>query len=341
MQIPPRLSLAKTPTPIHRLKQTSLELDKDVYIWRDDLTGYNESGNKVRKLEFLLADAVASGCDWIVTCGGPQSNHTRATVALARQLGLGVTVVILPRPGFDRGKPATGNLLLNQIFDADLVWLDFDDFQNKGSRYDPFLEKEVERLRAEFKNPYVIPLGGSNALGCFGYRIAMKEMLSTWKKLQLGSTTPDSIFCAMGSGGTMLGLQLGLQDHQLDSCKLFGINVTGTPEVGAEYISRLSREITESGEKLTHKNTFLIDGYVGEGYSVATNADLEYYVQIGRNEGILLDPCYTGKAFKGMIAEVKKDPIRFGRKILFLHSGGGFANFAYAEQYQEVLGTNA
>lgn len=341
MQIPPRLSLAKTPTPIHRLKNTSLELGKDVYVWRDDLTGYNESGNKVRKLEFLLADALANGCDWIVTCGGPQSNHTRATAVLARQLGLGVTIVILPRADFDRGKPATGNLLLNQIFDADLVWLDQEDYRNKGSSYAPFLEKEAARLRAEFKNPYVIPLGGSNALGCFGYRTATKEMLGTWKKLQLGTTAPDSIFCAMGSGGTLLGLQLGLQDHQLDSCKLFGINVTGTPEVGAEYISKLSTAIGEAGEKLTHKNTYLIDGYLGGGYGLASDADLEHYIHIARTEGVLLDPCYTGKAFQGMMAEVKKDPVRFGKKILFLHSGGGFANFAYAEQFQKVLGAKA
>ena len=129
MKIPPRLSLARLPTPIHRLKNTSAELKKDVFIWRDDLTGFNDSGNKVRKLEFLLAEAIAQGCDSVVTCGGPHSNHTRATAVLARQLGLHISVLILPRADYRLDSLANGNLLLNQIFGACITWIDREEFK--------------------------------------------------------------------------------------------------------------------------------------------------------------------------------------------------------------------
>jgi D-cysteine desulfhydrase len=336
MKLPNRLSLARLPTPIQKLKHTSLELKKDVYIWRDDLTGFIDSGNKLRKLEFFMADATSQGCDWIITCGGPQSNHTRATSAVARSLGLGVSVLILPKMGFDRAAPANANLLLNQIFDAKISWIDTEEFHRLGGTYDPFFAKEVEELKRAGKKPYVIPLGGSNMLGCYGYINGVQEMLTAWKNAVPHSPAPDDLFCALGSGGTFVGLKLGLQDQNLQT-KLHGINVIGPVEVAQKYVSVLSEASKRAGLELKSENMQFIDGYVGAGYAVASDADLRFYQTFAHREGIVLDPCYTGKAIQGMISEIKKNPSAFGEKILFLHSGGAFGNFAYAEQYQRVF----
>ena len=226
MNTPKRLKLAQLPTPIQYLKKTSARVGKEIYVWRDDLTGFLESGNKVRKLEFLLADAVTQGCDWIVTCGGSQSNHTRATSVLARRLGLGTSIMISPpKVPFDPTHDATGNLLLNQIFGAELTWSDPDEYKKAGSLYLPFLEQEMEKQKSLGKKPYSIPTGGSSPIGCLGYRAAVPEMLNEFKKIAGASASPDSLFCALGSGGTYVGLQLGLLDVGLNLTQLRAINL--------------------------------------------------------------------------------------------------------------------
>jgi D-cysteine desulfhydrase len=336
MKTPSRLQLARLPTPIHALKNTSLELNKEVYVWRDDLTGFIDSGNKLRKLEFLVADALAKGCDHLITCGGPQSNHARATAAVARSLGLGVSLLLLPRAGFNKDAAASGNLLLDQIFDARITWMTQEAFQAAGSTYEPFLEREMENLKSEGKKPYCIPLGGSSPLGCFGYIAGVQEMLQTWSKTVSGSSAPDTVFCAMGSGGTYTGLSMGLALENT-STRLVGINVIGPMETANRYVSNLSNAALQAGMNADLKNAQIIDGYVGGGYSVASDDDLRFYRKTASLEGVVLDPCYTGKAFQGMLAEVKKKPSVFGKKILFLHSGGTFGNFAYADQYQRAL----
>ena len=287
-----------------------------------------------------MADALQQGCDWIITCGGPQSNHTRATAVMARQLGLDVSIVTMTRPGFDASKAATGNLLLNEIFASKIIWVSFENFQKKGSSYDFFLNEELERLRSLGKKPYVIPLGGSNVIGCLGYLNAVEEMSQTWKK-SVSSTPPDSLFCALGSAGTYVGLQLGLHTYGLNQTQLYGVNVLGAKETAEAYVSRLQENAAQHFNfSFSSSNASQIDGYAGEGYALATDSDLEFYIRLAREDGILLDPCYTGKAFQGMISEIKKDPKRFGERILFLHSGGGFGSFAYAEQFQSVMKKN-
>ena len=336
MQKPNRLPLAQLPTPIQFLQKTSAKIGKKIHVWRDDLTGFLESGNKVRKLEFLLADALNQGCDWIVTCGGPQSNHTRATSVLARRFGLGVSVLISPpKPGFDPNQPATGNLLLNRIFGSQLLWIDAEEYEKSGRRYDPFLEREMERQRALGRKPYAIPSGGSSTMGCWGYRSAISEMLETWRKNSVNPSAPDSIFCAFGSGGTYVGLQLGLEDHGLRNTQLRAINVLDTASAAEKYLSPLTESASRyfsidlSSREIRARHQ-LLEGYAGAGYSLASDKDLELYTRLARDEGILLDPCYTGKAFQGMLAELEKDPSQYGENILFLHSGGGFGTFAYS-----------
>ncbi len=330
-----RLHLARLPTPIQKLKTVSKHSGKEIFIWRDDLNGFMESGNKLRKLEFLMADAKAKGCDWVITCGGPQSNHTRATAIVARQLGLEISVLTLPKPGYDHNKAPTGNLLINQIYDSKIIWLDYEEYQKNDASYDVFLTREAERLRSLGKKPYIIPLGGSNPIGCLGYKSAVTEMLMSWKSAS-GTQAPESLFCALGSGGTFVGLQWGIQEQKL-STKLYGINVIGPIQTAQKYVNSLHHSLSKEGVIINTDSSHLIDGYVGAGYSIASDEDLKFYIKLAREDGVMLDPCYTGKAFQGMLSEISKNPDAFGKQILFLHSGGIFGNFAYAEQFQNVM----
>lgn len=329
MPMPPRLSLAHLPTPIHLLPRISAELGLEVYVWRDDLTGFVESGNKVRKLEFLLADALAQGATRIITAGAVQSNHTRATAWCARRLGLQVTIVVRePRHGHEAG-PATGNLLLNQIAGADLRFIPAADYQKAGSA--ALLAAEGERARQAGERPYLIPPGGSVPLGCWGYLEAVGEMLETWRRSGPGTPAPDALFFAVGSGGTHAGLFLGYERHGLPAESLWAVNVSGTADKFRRSVGALIQDtctaygLPRSGPPLLQ----VLDGHVGKGYALATDGDLRFYCELARREGLLLDPAYCGKAFRGMIDEVRRAPGRFGRRILFLNSGGGFSIFAY------------
>ena len=339
MNYPPRLRLAHLPTPIHKLERLSAELGKDIYVWRDDLTGFVESGNKIRKLEFLLARAVEQGATRIVTSGGMQSNHTRAASFAARRVGLRVALVVRePKGGRDPEAPPVGNLLLNQIAGADLHYLPYAEYAASGGNYAPFLENVAEQYRRLGESSFVVAEGGSMPLGCFGYIHAVEEMLSTWKQTGAGTNAPDAFFFAEGSGGTHAGLHLGYELHGLDPRRLFAVNICDTAEYFHERVGQLIEETAREFNLSSRDRTLqVLDGHVGEGSGVASDDELRFYVQFARQEGVLLDPGYTGKAFRGMLAELRKAPERFGNKILFLHSGGGFAMFAQQEHYARVL----
>jgi D-cysteine desulfhydrase len=336
---PTRWELAHLPTPIHHLSRFSRELGCDIYVWRDDLTGFVESGNKIRKLEYALSEAREEGADHLVTCGGPQSNHARATVWLARRLGLGVTVVVRePKAGFDHAAVPTGNLLLNRIAGAEIRFVTYAAYQAAGASYHGFLEEERVRLQRAGRKPYLIPEGASFPPGCLGYWSGVQEARETWKRSGYPGTFADSVFCAIGSGGTHAGLYLGMQEFGLDPRRLFGVNVCDNREYFEQRVNRLLDETCERyGFQRSSVPLNILDGYVGEGYSIASDDDLAFYARLANLEGVLLDPCYTGKAFRGMCAEVTRDRSRFGKSVLFLHSGGTMATSAYAEQYSRVL----
>lgn len=339
MKYPPRLCLAHLPTPIHKLDRISAEAGCDIYIWRDDLTGFVESGNKIRKLEFLLAHALEMGATRIVTSGGMQSNHTRAAAFAARRVGLKVALVVRePKTGRDPHAPPVGNLLLNHIAGADLHYLPYAKYQASGGAYAPFLEEVAEDYRHRGEKPFVIAEGGSMPLGCFGYLRAVEEMLFTWKQTGAGTPAPDALFFAEGSGGTHAGLHLGFELHGLDPRRLFAVNICDDAGYFQKRVSQLIEDAAREFNLPSRDRTLqVLDGHVGEAFSVATDDDLRFYLKVARQEGVLLDPAYTGKAFRGMLAELCKAPERFGRKILFLHSGGTFATFAYQEQYARIL----
>ena len=173
---PDRLELAWRDTPIQPLPALSEALGKSIRVWRDDLTGWALSGNKIRKLEFLCAEARAVGANHLVTCGGPQSNHARATAFAARNLGWDITIVVREPPGgFDHADMPNGNLLLNRILGANLVFIPFDEYQEQGSVYEPFLEATANRLYQQGARPFMVPEGGSCAMGCWGYLAAVRE----------------------------------------------------------------------------------------------------------------------------------------------------------------------
>ncbi len=336
-----RLELVHRPTKISKLTNLSKTLGTEISIWRDDLTGFVESGNKIRKLEFLLADAIDKGCNTIITCGGIQSNHTRTTTVAARKFGMEV-VVLVSHPDGEKilNSPTSGNLLLNRIFGAKFKFIDPQELKSAGS-FDPFLELEATKLSREGRKPYIIPLGGSNPIGCLGYLTAIEEMLDLWKQCEPSSSGPDSIFCAVGSGATHAGLVLGLREFNHPRTSVYGIS-SGESKTHFEntirvLLSNTAKQFSVKLENVDVERVTVFDDYIGEGYGVATDSELKFYIDFARSEGILLDPCYTGKAFNGMISELKKNPGRYGKKILFLHSGGVFANFAYERQCHGLL----
>lgn len=339
MRYPERVRLANLPTPIQFLPRLSLELRKEIYVWRDDLTGFSESGNKVRKLEFLVTDALQRKANVLVTCGGPQSNHARATAFLARRLGLGIELIVRkPKTGIDPSQETVGNFLLNRLLGAEIELVEFADYQARGAKYDWFLERKAEAIKARGGKPYLIPEGGSCALGCFGYIAGVEEMLASWAKVCPDQKGPSSIVTALGSGGTYAGLHLGLETRGFSSAMLHAVSVCDDAKYFENRINGLFDDVErEYGIKAKSRAMRIHDGYSGLGYAQATDDELRFYAAIARQEGLLLDPCYTGKAFLGMVTEIRKDPSQFGNRVLFLHSGGGFGMFSYGDQYLRAL----
>jgi D-cysteine desulfhydrase len=332
---PARLDLARTPTPLEPLSRLSDRLGVEVYVKRDDLTGAELTGNKVRKLEFLLADALAKGSDTVMTCGAAQSNHARATAIAAAKLGLDARLLLRTRNPANP-PPVEGNILLDRLVGAEIVWLTFEEY----GRRTEMLEREAESLRRSGKTPYVIPEGGSNALGAWGYVRAVEELAKDLEDLLGNNDRSTTIIHATGSGGTTAGLVLGVRLVGLDA-QVVGINVCNdrnyfmdvVGEICNTAIANYQLEIPFPAQEDIH----IIDGYVGEGYGKASFQVLSLLVEVARTEGIILDPVYTGKAFYGMTQELKRNPEVFGDRIVFIHTGGIFGLLPMAAQLESLL----
>ena len=332
---PARLDLARTPTPLEPLSRLSHKLGVEVHVKRDDLTGAELTGNKVRKLEFLLADALAKGSDTVLTCGAAQSNHARATAIAAAKLGLDARL-LLRTPNPANPPPVEGNILLDRLVGAEIVWLTFDEY----GRRTEMLERQAESLRRSGKIPYIIPEGGSNLVGAWGYVRAAEELAEDLEDLPNNNDRPTTILHATGSGGTTAGLVLGVKLVGLDA-QVVGINVCNDRnyfmEVVAEIcnaaIANYQLKIPFSAQEDIH----IVDAYVGEGYGKASFQVLSLLVEVARTEGIILDPVYTGKAFYGMTQELKRNPEVFGDRIVFIHTGGIFGLLPMAAQLGSLL----
>jgi len=316
---PKRIPLAQLPTPVRPARQLSAELGTELLWKRDDLTGSTLTGNKVRKLEFLIADAMEAEADTLLTCGGEQSNHCRATAVAAAELGLRTQLLLRTRD--PKAPPATeANLLLDRLVGAEIRWLSHEDYRRRAQI---FFEVEAA-LRAAGRRPYVIPEGGSNALGAWGYIRCVEELAA-----QLPADEAATLVYAAGSGGTGAGLILGVKLLRL-KWRVVGVNVCDDRDYFVRVIGALVEDAIERYQldvRFARSEIEIIDGYVGAGYARSQPAELASLCQVARKEGLVLDPVYTGKAFFGMASELKRDPRRFGDRIVFLHTGGVFGLF--------------
>jgi D-cysteine desulfhydrase len=327
---PPRLSLARLPTPLQPLERLSRELGGPrLWVKRDDLSDCAASGNKIRKLEFTLARALAEGCDTLITCGGLQSNHCRATAQLGARLGLAVELVL-------RGEPAglpDGNLFLDTLFGATVHAYPPRRYQ---SGLPALLAGHAERLRAAGRRPFVIPTGASDATGVWGYVSAAGELAADFRTAGIA---PRHVVLATGSGGTQAGLTAGLHLQRLD-CRVTGIAVC---DDAAWFEAKVRQDLAEWRDRYAVEidtgalAVRTLDAYVGPGYGVATPEVLETIRQVARCEGIVLDPVYTGKAFHGMLQELRAGRMREAADIVFLHTGGIFGLFAQREQLARAV----
>jgi D-cysteine desulfhydrase len=295
----------------------------EIWFKRDDLTGFGLGGNKIRKLEFLAADALDRGADTLVTGAGPQSNHVRTTMAVAARLGLkGVAVMHGSRP-----LETQGNLLLDELLDAEIIFTDNPD----RSLLDQRIVAEAERLQAEGRRPYVIGRGGASALGSTGYVAASLELLAQLVELNLRF---DYLFCATGSCGTHAGLLVGAKWLQ-PGYQVRGVTVSRPRE---ECVARLERLAGETSQllglnlELSGQDIVVYGDYIGPGYGLPTPACIEAIQLVAQTEGIFLDPVYTGKAMAGLIDLIRRGEINAGHKVLFLHTGGGPSLFAYSSE---------
>lgn len=310
-----RIPLGILPTPLYKLENLSRELGKNLYIKRDDMTGTALGGNKIRKLEFLLADARDQGADVVLTAGGPQSNHAVLTAACAARLGMKAILVLKKR-----GVLTEGNLILDHIFGADVRFVDTDSYKDVYAE----MERIMEELRREGHTPYFIPVGGSVPIGCLGYVSCAREIARQAEALQVSF---DAIVSATGSGGTYSGLTLGAKLF-LPGTRSIGIGVCDDPfeeiarQLTAETAALLACE-NPVGEEDIH-----IHYQIGPGYAQSSPEGQEAVYRLARSEGILVDPVYTGKALAGLFALLDQGAFDGDENILFLHTGGAGALFA-------------
>jgi D-cysteine desulfhydrase len=329
---PPRIDIARLPTPIVPLRRFGGRLGVELYMKRDDLTGVALSGNKVRKLEFVLADALKKKADAVLTCGGAQSNHARATAIAAAMFGLRCRLLLrTPDPG--NPPAAEGNILLDRMAGAEIVWITPEEYRNR----DAIFEREAALLKKEGRRPYIIPEGASEARGAWGYIRAAEEIADEIASLGPG---PATIVHATGSGGTAAGLALGARLFDIPArivtfnvCedRLHFIHVIGN--ICQEAISEFQLPIDFDPPR----DLEIIDGYAGSGYALSRPEELDLICEVARTEGIFLDPVYTGKAFFGMVQELQKKPGCFGKRIIFLHTGGIFGLFSKAAEINSIL----
>ena len=325
---PPSVDLAQLPTPLKPLKRLSEKLGREILCKRDDLTGAALSGNKIRKLEFLLAEAIAQEAQGVITCGGEQSNHARATAVAAAQLGLACHLVLRTADPQQPPLPQA-NILLDKMVGASIHWIAPEHYAQR----DQIMLQEAARLEAETgKRFFVIPEGGSDELGAWGYIRCVEELAD-----QLGSR-PATIIYAVGSGGTGAGLIAGIQLLDLPY-RAVGICVCDDRltfqhrihQILERFAARYRLPLAVTPEKIE-----IWQDYVGRGYALSRDEELSAMIELAKLEGIVTDPVYSGKALYGLISEIKNGK-ELQAPIVFLHTGGIYGLFAKAEQLAEIL----
>jgi D-cysteine desulfhydrase len=327
MPVPPRLPLALAPTPILKLERVSRRIGVELFVKRDDLTGLLESGNKVRKLEFLVGEALEQRADTLITCGTLQSNCCRAVAAVAARLGLNAVLAVKGA----RPDAYDGNLLLDRLLGAEIRYLSDAEWE----RVDSVLEEIAAALRDRGHRPYVIPESGSNEVGALGYLECAVELAG-----QIGHGAPrfDSVVISVYSGGSQAGMLMGKQLAGLPS-EIVGIPIAWPADKVRDHIERtMVTAIRRFGFAIeVPKSVHLLDGYQGVGRSAVSEAELTTIVRLAREEGLVLDPVYTAKAFTGLLDTLAKDPKSLGQRICFIHTGGIFSLFPFREPLSRLI----
>lgn len=322
---PPRVFLAALPTRITSLDRLSDELGGPlISVKRDDQTGSDLSGNKVRKLEYLLADAMGERATVVITCGGVQSNHCRATAIAARMLGMDSYLVLRGEEPDD----TDGNLFLDQMVGAQLQYISPDDW----TRRHEIMEEAARKLSAEGATPYVIPEGGSNGLGAWGYISMLAEIVDEWGKVPY-----THIVCAVGSGGTLAGLLLGRKLLNLD-VNIWAVNVCDDAEYFRRRVDEIVAEfnqLQDTSLRIEPSQYEILEGYKGPGYGIPYDEQIQWMKRAALTEALLLDPVYTGKAFYGLVDQIQKGRLSSNDHVLFIHTGGLFGLFP---QRSKLLG---
>ena len=327
----PRVKLCQAPTPLERLPRLTAELGgPDIWMKRDDLTGMGGGGNKVRKLEFLAGAALAEGADHLVTQGAVQSNHVRQTAAVAAKLGLACTAVLEHRiETNDSAYLNSGNVLLDRLMGTHL------EYRPGGTDMQAAIEDVGTRLRAEGAKPYLIPGGGSNAVGALGYAAVALELLAQANDMGLQI---DRLVHATGSAGTQAGLVAGL--HAMSSpVHVLGIGVRAPKDRQEANVLRLAQATAaQMGlDRLVPSSAVEANcDYVGGGYGIPTPGMIEAVRMLARLEGIMLDPVYSGKGMAGLVDLIRRGTFTKGQTVVFLHTGGAAGLFGYADTFNEA-----
>lgn len=328
-----KVSCGFFPTPLHRLDNMSKELGCNIFIKRDDLTGLGANGNKIRKLEYLVKDAMDQGCTTLMTFGGPQTNHGRQTAAVAKKFGM--KCIIVATMGADGpNDKLSGNLLLDAILDAEVIFLDTSSIDKSPDRSPDDIKADTLRLRrkvadeiiaecaAKGEKVYEMPAGGSTEIGCMGYFYAVKEILDQLGEMQ---QVIDYVICPSGSNGTFGGLWLGAQYYNAPFEVIGSCVSPHDPiyvEKMAEFINKASAKF-DLGVHAEPKNIHLLcREYAGPAYDTPDQETFDTIYRLARTEGLFVDPCYTGKGFTALIKEIENGHIPQGSNVLFIHTGG-------------------
>ncbi len=325
----PRVQLGHLPTPLEPMVRMSALLGgPNLWIKRDDCTGLASGGNKTRKLEFLMADALHNKASCVITQGATQSNHARQTAAAAAKLGLGCHILLEDRvQSNDTAYNLNGNVLLDQLCGATIAkYAD-------GTDMNQAMEDLATQLRADGQHPYIIPGGGSNPIGALGYANAGLEILTQANAMNLRI---DHVVHATGSAGTQAGLVVGLEASN-SGIPIYGIGVRAPKAKQEQMVFDLAQQTLDylglPASVLARERVVANSDYVGAGYGLPTDSMREALMLMAKHEGILLDPVYSGKGFAGLIDLIRKSHFKQGENVVFLHTGGSAALFGYPDTF--------
>jgi len=324
----PRVELAYAPTPLLRLERLSKELGVELWVKRDDLTGLLETGNKIRKLEFLVGEALAARADTLITCGTLQSNCCRTVAAVAARLGLRAILAL-------RGAPPVeldGNLLLGRLLGAEVRYCTDEEW----ARIDEVLEELAVGVRRHGGAPYIIPESGATVTGALGYLACGEELA---QQIRHGAPDFDTIAISAFSGGSQAGLLMAKQLYHLRA-DVVSVPIAWEATRVREYVTRIIGEArrryalpVEAPAEIR-----LLDGYQGVGRAEVQAEELDMVVRVARSEGIVLDPVYTAKAFAGLLDRLRREPQALGASVCFVHTGGVFSLFPFRRALSRRLG---